>query len=393
MILITAPSRSVLPRTAVSLSDGCRRCYSTSQKSSGLHSFGFVSKGLKHRIFKASLITNPDDFAVGKYVGEYGFMNVTSYSSLQPGGPSDTRNIEVPNVGYSSEDIERLRIQDIGEGKVKIRLYEGRVVKGPLQGVRVIFKHPVLPHFLKRLMKVYPGRRAGGIEADMMAANELNCHASLQEDSKIVSENIQILLGGFETRTGEQWLAFRNDGIYSAADYAKVRSEGISKDIANTKQTIWPSLDGEGKFKRRRFFVIKLLNGAINGLAFMHDHDRLHQSIGPASVVLNTISEGEATYLVPRLRDLAFSVDIRYTSLEAGTGPLSEGLWRRAIGAGAYSPLEKRAFGIADDIYEAGLLFAYLAFVPFCEMGVMDGLSLRRLFETTFQLDLAAARE
>lgn len=27
--------------------------------------------------------------------------------------------------------------------------------------------------------------------------------------------------------------------------------------------------------------------------------------------------------------------------------------------------------------YEAGLLFAYLAFVPFCEAGVMDGLSLQ----------------
>ena len=29
-------------------------------------------------------------------------------------------------------------------------------------------------------MKVYPGQRAGGIEADMMAANELNAHAALQ---------------------------------------------------------------------------------------------------------------------------------------------------------------------------------------------------------------------
>jgi hypothetical protein len=30
------------------------------------------------------------------------------------------------------------------------------------------------------VMKVYPGQRAGGIEADMMAANELNAHAVLQ---------------------------------------------------------------------------------------------------------------------------------------------------------------------------------------------------------------------
>lgn len=36
-------------------------------------------------------------------------------------------------------------------------------------------------HFTKLLaMKVYPGQRAGGIEADMMAANELNAHAFLQ---------------------------------------------------------------------------------------------------------------------------------------------------------------------------------------------------------------------
>lgn len=30
------------------------------------------------------------------------------------------------------------------------------------------------------LIKVYPGQRSGGIEADMMAANELNAHAFLQ---------------------------------------------------------------------------------------------------------------------------------------------------------------------------------------------------------------------
>lgn len=32
-------------------------------------------------------------------------------------------------------------------------------------------------------MKVYPGQRAAGIEADMMAANELNAHAFLQVSS------------------------------------------------------------------------------------------------------------------------------------------------------------------------------------------------------------------
>ncbi|XP_058206425.1 uncharacterized protein LOC131319957 isoform X4 [Rhododendron vialii] len=274
----------------------------------------------------------------------------------------------------------RLRVQDVGEGSVKIRLYEGRITQGPLRGTPVIFK-------------VYPGQQVGGVEADMMAANELNAHAFLQSSSKTVSQNLQILLGGFETKTGEQWLAFRNGGKYSAADYAKVTSERMSKDSALGEKKLWNPFEQEETIKRRRYFVIKLLHGALCGLAYMHDRERLHQSLGPSSVVLNTVVEKDAAYLVPRLRDLAFSVDIRYPKLEEGSGTLSEGLWRRASAAGAFTPMEKRAFGIADDIYEAGLLFAYLAFIPFCEVGIMDSLSLQRLLESTFKLDLEAIRE
>lgn len=144
----------------------------------------------------------------------------------------------------------------------------------------------------------------------MMAANELNAHAVLQSSSKGACQNLLMLVGGFETKTGEQWLAFRNGGKYSAADYAKVTSEKISKSIS-TKENSWNHFEQEQKIKRRRYFVIKLLQGAITGLAYMHYHDRLHQSLGPSSVVLNTIAEREAPYLVPRLRDLAFSVDLR----------------------------------------------------------------------------------
>ncbi|PIA58641.1 hypothetical protein AQUCO_00500529v1 [Aquilegia coerulea] len=268
-------------------------------------------------------------------------------------------------------------LEKVKSRSVYYRLYEGRVAKGPYEGTRVIFK-------------VYPGRRAGGTEADMMAANELNAHASLQNDSRNFTQNIQILVGGFETKTGEQWLAFRFDGKYTAADYAKVKSEATSKYLA---QEQWNPYDRAQTIKRRRLFVIKLLRGSLSGLAYMHSHDRLHQSLGPASVSLNTIAEREAAYLIPRLRDLAFSADIRYSFLEESSGTLAEGLWRRASAAGAFTIMEKRAFGIADDIYEAGLLFAYLAFVPFCEAGIMDGFSLQKLLESTFKLDLDAVRE
>ncbi|KAL2987084.1 hypothetical protein AAZX31_11G009700 [Glycine max] len=327
---------------------------------------------------KLPFFTNSDSFQVGRPIGTYGFINVTSYSAFPSG----------PGTDYSLEDLGGLKTQDVGEGNVKIRLYEGRVSRGPLTGTPVTFK-------------VYPGRRAGGVVADALAANELNTHlflqyflvaglhVFLQSSSKGIGQNLVLLVGGFETTTGEQWLAFRDDGKYNAADYAKLASERVSRDREGSS---WNPFEQGLTTKRRQNFIIKMLQGVMKGLAYLHDHDRLHQSLGPFSVVLNTISEREGSYLIPRLRDLAFSVNVRYTELD-DSGQLVEGLWRRATGAGAFTQMEKRAFGIADDIYEAGLFFAYMAFVPFCEAGVMDSLSLQRLLENTFQLDLEATRE
>ncbi|XP_020230095.1 uncharacterized protein LOC109810903 [Cajanus cajan] len=315
---------------------------------------------------KAPFFADSDWFQVGRPIGTYGFINVTSYSAFPSG----------PGTDYSLEDLGGIKTQDVGEGNVKIRLYEGRVSRGPLTGTPVTFK-------------VYPGRRAGGVVADALAANELNTHLFLQNSSKGIGQHLVLLVGGFETATGEQWLAFRDDGKYSAADYAKLASERVSKD---REVASWNPFERAERIKRRQYFIIKLLQGVMRGLAYLHDHDRLHQSLGPFSVALNTISERESSYLIPRLRDLAFSVNVRYTELD-DSGQLAEGLWRRASGAGAFTQMEKRAFGIADDIYEAGLLFAYLAFVPFCEAGAMDSLSLQRLLENTFQLDLEATRE
>ncbi|GER46787.1 protein kinase family protein [Striga asiatica] len=333
--------------------------------------FGIIvrrRRAIGRRSCRATLITNSDLFEVGRLIGSYGFMNITSYSGLQ-----SRMGMEI-----SPEDVGRLRSQDVGEGSVKIRLYEGRIAQGPLRGTPVVFK-------------VYPGKQVGGFEADLMAANELDAHASLQTNSEsILCKNIQILLGGFETKMGEQWLAFRYDGKYTVADYAKVASEKMS-NLGG--QRLWNPFEKDETIKRRRYYVTKLLQGVIRGLGYMHDCDRLHQSLGPSSVVLNTIVEKDATYLVPKLRDLSFSVDIRYTELEGGSKTLFEGLWQRASAAGAFTPVDKRAFGVADDIYEAGLLLAYVVFVPFCEGGVMDSLSLRRLLENTFQLDVQAMRE
>lgn len=64
----------------------------------------------------------------------------------------------------------------------------------------------------------------------------------------------------------------------------------MAKDLTRREQKLWNPFETDQKLKRRRFFVIKLLNGALRGLAYMHDHDRLHQSLGPASVILKYIT-------------------------------------------------------------------------------------------------------
>lgn len=62
---------------------------------------------------KATLITNSDSFEVGRLLGSYGFMNITSYSGFQSGADTE----------YPPGDLGQLRVQDVGEGNVKISYF------------------------------------------------------------------------------------------------------------------------------------------------------------------------------------------------------------------------------------------------------------------------------
>ncbi|CAI5464554.1 unnamed protein product [Closterium sp. Yama58-4] len=351
---------------------------------------------------------SPDDFSVERLLGTLDFMNVSSYS-MPPGSSSSTSSLssltwpgsrEDTAAGLSERDINQLAGggQEVGRGGVQIRMYRGRMVTpGERLGTRV-------------LLKAYPGREAAAkaVDVDAMAANELVTHVALQEaqdeaqdDEVDVSRNVLVLLGGFETSSGEKWLVMRDDGYITAADYAKAASEATAEARAVGDFEVWDRFDPAKPLFRREIFIRKLLRGFLQGLSYMHSKGRLHQSIGPASIVLNTTNEMDVRYLVPRLRDFAFAIDISNPSvLSAGVGTafdavdeVKDSLWRRAAAAGAKSFLERRSFGLADDIYAAGLLVAYMAFVPLCAPGAIDGPSLQRLLETTFSLNIPAARE
>ena len=70
--------------------------------------------------------------------------------------------------------------------------------------------------------------------------------------------------------------------------------------------------------QQRYMYIIAILRQTMQGLAFMHMRNRLHQSIGPTSVLLSRINEAEPAGLNVRLRDLAFAVDISPEALFGG---------------------------------------------------------------------------
>lgn len=71
--------------------------------------------------------------------------------------------------------------------------------------------------------------------------------------------------------------------------------ERISKRI---EEVSWNPYEQEQVIKRRRNFVIRMFQGIMRGLVYMHNRNRLHQSLGPSSVVLKYSSQNSE---VPRI--------------------------------------------------------------------------------------------
>ena len=57
---------------------------------------------------------------------------------------------------------------------------------------------------------------------------------------------------------------------------------------------------------------------------------------------------------------------------------IAEPMWRRARLAGAKTPKDLRAFAISEDMLAAGILVAFMAFVPFCAPGSIDFTTVQR---------------
>ncbi len=88
-----------------------------------------------------------------------------------------------------------------------------------------------------------------------------------------------------------QWLVFRSDGLTTAAAYSAAAAEAGSRGRGVGGDELFDRFSPAKPLARRREFVLQLLRQVMEGLAYMHRRFRLHQSLGPASVVLNSTDE------------------------------------------------------------------------------------------------------
>ena len=283
-------------------------------------------------------------------------------------------------------------------GAVQARLYQAVIRAGELSGTRVI-------------LKAYPI----GVEADLLASNELRAFASLQPPSTPdYSSHLTKLLGAFQVGppgATESWLVLRNDGLSTVDQFAVQCAKAFGEGRAVGEAQFWDRFDSTAPLRRRADIIRRILTGVLLGLEAMHDRDWLHQSLGPASVSLDTTDESRmGRFLNVRLRDLAFAVDVSKKTFVGGNtladiwqgsgaerkpdprDKLAEPLFVRARQEGAESPDDRRDFGKADDIFAAGLLFIYLALTPFARSDDVDMGQLQRLVEGAFRADLEGFR-
>jgi hypothetical protein len=379
------------------------------------------------KITQCSLILfNPDDVRIKYPLGSSSYIQVPAVIPSISGS-----GLFVLDSTYTTTSSDDVPLDDLIS--ITVRLFEGEIIGGYYQGQKVLLK--AFPN------KIIP-------YADLLAANELNTHASLAPPTVAqASDHLARLLGGFspdnnnnnnsEASQGEQWLVFVDDSVGTAyAWMQRAAAAGPNRLVTEDANIPIPGLSagrggGEwlGAFTfadpiRQRKAIIKIIiNHTAQALSFMHYYGRLHQSLSPASVYLSAFDERSPANLNVRVGGLAWAVDVSDEALwggatlaeiwekntieseEEAVNPykqLSQGLFTRARNAGAWSEADRRNFGIADDMALLGWMVLELVFGALTTNndnsnsnrgGLVDGERLKRLLRDTFMFDLKAFRD
>ncbi|QDZ19229.1 protein kinase domain-containing protein [Chloropicon primus] len=301
-----------------------------------------------------------------------------------------------PLYEFNAEDFSDLRqigelalkridsisgLTSVDEVKATVRVYSGAICAAGFEGMVIA--------------KEYPEQCAD------LAANEVAAHARVARSGHC--ENVCSLLGTYDGRVGERWLVFSNDCIYPLSYWCE-QAKGIGEQKQQRNWTLLSFIDPELDLKRRKAFLIQVVRGALGGLQQLHAAELLHQNLTPDCVLLSTVDEREKQVKV-KLRELSFCVSVGEANLrgggtlaelwEAGRDDAGEGmnvrkqremdLWRRSEESGCESYFQKKNFGIADDIYEMGLVLLYVILKSFSPEGTpLDMATLRRYVDVTF---------
>mmetsp|Transcript_3010 Transcript_3010/g.8791 ORF Transcript_3010/g.8791 Transcript_3010/m.8791 type:complete len:446 (+) Transcript_3010:172-1509(+) len=334
----------------------------------------------------ALLRFSEEEIQVDEWIGDLGIMEITRVPSAL------AAVLRQKGLGQAVDN-------SVSDQGLLAKLYRGKVVRGDLMGTKV-------------LLKAYPVETSS--DASEMADNELLAHDRLQANMRFLDcDLITKALGSFSPRAGphagEKWLVLRDYQSISAAQYAQTAAAASEKAMGMK--------DPQQVLAGRRAFVREVIRQAMQGLQYLHQNMRLHQSLGPASLLLSTSDEKRWQQLRVRIADLGLSVDASDSALYGGAtlaeiwdnntyiaehgdrrkldppNKMKAALWNRARAASAFTAEDKCLFGIADDISAAGFLVAYLAFVPFCPPEAVDGPTLQRLLEGPFRGDPEGLQE
>lgn len=81
---------------------------------------------------------------------------------------------------------------------------------------------------------------------------------------------------------------FQDHGVETAAQYAAAAAQATMEKKPVGSGDLWDGMDPRRTLHRRHSFILSILRQGVAGLLFMHQKQRLHQSLGPNSLILNT---------------------------------------------------------------------------------------------------------
>lgn len=329
------------------------------------------------------------DFEVRRSVGSQGWLELTEWE-------------------YSGDGAKEARLtmpsSTVEKSRNVVRLFDGMIVRGPLRNSRVLLKEfcegteAAAKNEMDVYMKLFGGGGpfGPGVGDSVLDPDEVPIATLLGsfEGSEIFDTvNFQLrwrqaLPGGLEPpKPGNSWLVFRWEGTLTAASFGRYKQEVQFGD------RFFP----DARLNRIRHYLRILYRKSLSAIDFVHSRGLVHKSIGPESILVNTLDASMTNNLEVKLKDFGFSLS---------SSGLSDKDLRVARENGAVTPTQIAKFAQAEDLYCLGYTLMQVTFSALARVDPTVGLDesrgleeedasllrFKRLTEDVFDLDMTQIR-